>query len=52
MRNSLISSAFYKDHSHNSVVEMLKVNKLGARRKKVGRCANGKVLSYRNCTGE
>ena len=33
MRNSLISSAFYKDHSHNTVVEMLKVNKLGARRK-------------------
>lgn len=33
MRNSLISSAFYEDHSHNSVVEIVKVNKLGARRK-------------------
>lgn len=33
MRNSLISSAFYKDHSHNSVIKILKVNKLGARRK-------------------
>ena len=51
MRNSLISSAFYKDHSHNSVVEIVKVNKLGSG-EKVGRCINIKVLSFRNCAGE